>query len=460
MTKILYIQKLPQNLLALSVILSLPVLLCATEKATSTQADEPTFVVVFDFVTLAGPGGKSEQNYGAKLADSVRIKLRKQGKSWKVIDKLTTTEASGPIGNDAKLSKVKLLLGQELGGQVALFGQVQNVDGAIRAEISCIDLRSDKKLSWVKVFSDETQRSRAVIAKQIVEAVVGQELWRPPEYGDEPEPTIKKLGRPLNRNGSFDSGSAGWDAADNVSTFFEPGSKDRGGILRVRTDLNRDPWLAYRKALRLGQADRKNPPKIATDTSYGCVGGMEGVHVRSEWLPAKPGQRYWLTADVFPVDAPSNSNGFAFPKVFVKGFRKTPHAMDGLPESSLAELGISPQKFASMDEAKRKKIIADDAKRHPMRYVRECYRWYLACRSKAGEWTHLAAPFPPRGGLPKNVEYLQIQIYTYWPPGTYLWDNVNLYRDPNQKKPLPEVKPRTKNFGRTSDVVEKESKSK
>jgi len=49
-----------------------------------------------------------------------------------------------------------------------------------------------------------------------------------------------------------------------------------------------------------------------------------------------------------------------------------------------------------------------------------------------------------------------VQIYSYWPPGEYLWDNVHVYADPRQKAPLPEVKPRTPNFGRTSDVVERE----
>ena len=437
--------------------LSLPNSLVMADQPASAQVGEPTYVTVFDFVTIFGSDGKISQDYGPKLADSVRLKLRRQGDTWRVVDRLTTQEASGPIGSDVKPDKIKILLGDQLGAHIGLAGQVRNVHGEIRAEISCFDLRQDPPLRWVKVFSDSTARSRAVIAGQIVEAVIGGELWTPPEYGDEPEPPAAKLGKPLNRNGSFDEGSAGWDEADNVSTFYEPGSKGRGGVLRVRTDLQRDPWLAYRKALRMGQADRNNPPKIATDTSYSCIGGLEGVHVRSEWLKATPGQRYWMTADVFPVDTPSNPNGVFFPKVFVKGFSKTPHAMDGLPESSLAELGLTPREFAALSEKKRKELIAADAQKHPMRYVRECYRWYLPCRSRAGEWTHAAAPFPPKGGLPKNVEYLQIQIYTYWPAGTYLWDNVNLYKDPNQKKPLAEVKSRIANFGRTSDVVEKES---
>jgi hypothetical protein len=174
------------------------------------------------------------------------------------------------------------------------------------------------------------------------------------------------------------------------------------------------------------------------------------VHFAGEWIKATPGRRHWLVADFKGV-----TRGMFFPKVFVKGFRGTPHALDGLPERSLVERGLTPRDFAALSPEERKKLIAKDAAAHPMRYLRECYRWYLACRNKTGAWTHYAAPFPPRGGLPANVEWLQIQIYAYWPPGEYLFDDVHMYPDPRQKAPLPEVKPRTPHFGKTSDVVEK-----
>lgn len=420
-------------------------------KPAPPAAAKPTYVAVFEFATVGEKKGNSQvmraKSFGYQLADSVRLKLRKQGKGWKVIDRLTTDEAAGAMGLDTPPATLKKILADKLGAHIGLFGTVQQLDGTVRAEIACIDLRKGDKPLWTKVFSDGSARARAVIAAGIVEAVTGKALWKPPEYGDEPEPTRKQLGKPLNVNGSFDAGAKGWDAADNVSTFIEAGPKGRGKVLRVRTDLKRDPWLAYRKALRKGLASPAKPPKIATDTSYGCVGGLEGVHYRSRWIKATPGRRYWLLADVMSSNA---KPGIFFPKVFVKGFRRTKHAMDGMPESSLAKLGMTPKQFADLPEEKRKALIEADAKTNPMLYVRECYRWYLACRCKKGEWGHFAAPFPPRGGLPKNVEYLQIQIYSYWPPGTYLWDNVHLYTDPKQKAPLPEQKARTENFGKTS----------
>lgn len=397
------------------------------------RADEPVFVAVFNF---AQPGPQSERgNYGAQLADSVRLKIRRQGQAWRVIDKLTMNEiCPEPLGKQAKSATVARILADQLGAHIGVYGLVRKTGQTVRAEISCIDLRKGTEPVWSRVFADDTARSRAVIARQIVQAIIGRELWKPVEYGDQPEPTAAEFGKPINPNGSFDLGHAGWERADNVSTFFEPGPPGRRGVLRVRTDLLRDPWLAYRRDLLLGRASPAKPAKVPRDTSYSSVAGLEGVHVRSEWIPAKPGQRYWLTADMCPVSAPLREGISAFPKVFVKGFRQTTSATDGLPERALAELGITPQQFAAMDDARQRKLIARDAKLHPKRYLRECYRWYLPCRGKQGQWSHFAAPFPPAGPLPKNVEYLQIQIYTYWPPGEYLWDNVHLYVEANQKK--------------------------
>jgi hypothetical protein len=287
-----------------------------------------------------------------------------------------------------------------------------------------------------------------VLSAQVVEALLGQALWKPPEYGDEEEP--EQLGKPLNENGSFDAGGKGWQPADNVSTFLEKAKGpdvDRGTILRVQTDLARDPWLAYQRRLLLGQASPDNPPEIPRSTGYSSVAGLEGVHFASHYIPAVPGQRYWLTVDCL---------GQGGAKVFVKGFRSTRHAMDGMSESRLAALGLTPEEFARMSAKQRRELIDKDAKENPKAYMRECYRWYLNCKDAKGRWTHLAAPFPPRGGLPENVEFLQIQIYSYWPPGRYLWDNVHIYADPRQKAPLAEEEARTPNFQKRRDQTDRQ----
>jgi len=408
--------------------------------ATEPAGPAPTkaHVVVFDF--------ECDENveYGRQLADSVRLKLRHDTDHF-VLDRLSTREASGPVGLKADRGKLLALMRRRLGVNVAIYGTVQKLGASVRAEVYILDIRSEGEPSGaVEVFSGDTERARGTIATGIVNAITNRPEWVPPQYGDEPEPN--NFGKSLNANGGFENGHAGWDKSDNVSTFLAPAG-NRGTILRVRTDLQRDPWLAYRKALRLGRADPSRPPKIARDTSYGSVAGLEGVHFRSEWIRATPGRRYWLLAD---------HNGRGGAKVFVKGFRRTAAAMDGLPESALAELGLTPRQFAELSPGKRKALIDADAKKNSMRYVRECYRWYLNCKEAKGEWMHFAAPFPPRGGLPKDVEYLQIQVYSYWPPGEYLWDNVHLYADPTQQDALPEEPARTPGLDRRKKLAEEE----
>ncbi len=408
--------------------------------AETAPATRPTiYAVVFDFASTSGAEG-------AQLADSVRLGLRGDGE-YDVLDRLSTQEASGPLGKGARGDVLKLM--DRLAANLAVYGTVTGSGKAVRAEIHCIDATgTGATREWAKVFTDDTERARGVIARKIVEAVRGRAEWTPPQYGDEAEPNA--FAAPLNANGGFESGHFGWDSPDNVSTFIERGDAKRGKILRIRTDLARDPWLAYRRGLMFGHADANRPPKIERDTTYGSVAGLEGVHFAGEWIKATPGRRYWLVADFKGA-----TRGMFFPKIFVKGFRRTPHALDGLPERSLVERRLTPQDFAALSPEERKKLIAEDAAAHPMRYLRECYRWYLACRNSTGAWAHYAAPFPPLGGLPANVEWLQIQIYAYWPPGEYLFDDVHMYPDPRQKAPLPEVKPRTPHFGKTSDVVEK-----
>jgi TolB-like protein len=405
-------------------------------------ADEPasrpatqqvkTYIAVLDFA-----GGEA----GERLADSLRLRLRRH-EAFTVINRLTTQEMSGPVGAGAGRDDVLRLMTRRLGVNVAFYGTVRPQAEGLAVEARRLDLRSGEPEPFARTYTDDTERSRAVIVRDIVEDFTGQAEWTPPQYGDEEEP--ERFGPPLNANGGFEDGRAGWDHPDNVGTFLQRGPEGRGRILRIRTDLKRGPWLRYRRALRLGRADPTDPPSVGRDTGYGSVAGVEGVHYRGELMKARSGQRYWIVAD---------HCGPGGAKVFVKGFRSSPKALDGLPESSLAERGLTARQFAALPDARRKRIIAADAKAHPMRYLLECYRTYLNCSGSDGEWKHFAKPFPPRGGLPENVEYLQIQVYCNWPPGDYLWDEVHLYKDPRQTAPLPEEPARTPNVRRGTDTA-------
>ncbi|KKO03677.1 hypothetical protein LCGC14_0096050 [marine sediment metagenome] len=392
------------------------------EGEAAEAAESVIRVIVLDF---NGPDGLDR-----KLADSLRLKLRRHD-AFDVVDRITTQQLTNALYDSVAPWDEPQRLFEATGASVLLWARATRTGSTVTVVVKSTTAPNSTEST---TYTDDTERWRAVICRQIVEDLAGRAQWTPPQVGDEAEP--EAFGRPLNVNGSFDDGQTGWDVADNVAVFYEAGPDDRGKVLRVRTDLKRLPYLDYRRALAQGDADRANPPTIEADTSYESLGGLEGVHVRSTWIKAASGRRYWLTADVKSIAGKG-----AIPRIFVKGFLDAP--ADGLHELSLRERDLTPETFAALPEDDRTKLIKADTAAHPERYRRECYRWYLACRSQTDDWEHFAAPFPPRGGLPDNVQWLRIDIFCYWPPGQTLLDNVHLYADPRQTDPLPEQPPRT-----------------
>jgi len=399
------------------------------------RSPQRQLVAVFDFTCQA------DQQTGRDLSRRVRGLLSRSTADIEVIDHLSMNELTDAL--DVRLDTPDQLmaawLADRIGATAAVWGELATSGAEHTLTVRYVDLTG---IAWRKVFTDATERAGGQIARGVAQAITGRAAWTPPQYGDETEP--KQFDKPLNRNGSFDAKGfdpVGWDPVDGVSSLVVPRA-GRGRVLRLNTHLDRDAWLTLQHTRRRGEGDPRNPPKIGPSPQrYRNVGAMEGVMLLSEWLPAAPGRRYWLTADVR-----GPAKGDLAPKIFIKGYRDFAAKADSLSDVSLRELALTPAAFAALDETRRKELIAADARAHPERHRREVYRWYLACRDETGDpdaWRHCAAPFPPCGGLPADVQYLRIQIYAYWPLGEYLFDNVHLYADPRQTAPAPAVQPQT-----------------
>jgi len=430
--------------IAVTIVLAAAAAGMADAEGVPTRPSQPKrFVAVFDFVCPAKP------ELGRQMAYSVRKRLGGHTKEYEVIDALTLAEFAPAGGMPLATADKKIidLLNNAVGANMALWGRLDTQGGQYTLTVRLIDLPTQaNRPLWQKRFTDKTERARGLVARQVVEAIRGRSEWTPPEYGDEAEPT--DFGRPLNRNGSFDAPGfhpAGWEHVDGVSTMLAT-HPQRGRVLRIFTNLDRDKWLAWQHKLRLGQGDPRHPPAIGPAANkYAAVGALEGARLVSNWIDAEPGRRHWLTAEM-----KGKTTDFFFPKIFVRGYADFA-AADSLSEVSLHERKLTPAAFAALPKARQKALIAADAKAHPDRYRRMVYEWYLACRNERGtDWKHYAAPFPPRGGLPANVKYFRLHVYAYWPLGEYLFDNVHLHRDPRQRGPLPEAKPRTIHFEPTT----------
>ncbi len=398
------------------------------------------FVAVFDIACPA------DARIGRQMTFSIRTRLARRREQFEVIDQLTMADFTpkGGLPVETTDAKVITLISDRVGANVAIWGTLTVRGKQYELTVRLVDLTKDRtKALWRKVFTDDTERARGVIATRVVEALRGRPEWRPPEQGDEAEP--KNFGKPLNVNGGFDAPGfhpRGWEKVDGISSMLtdHPG---RGRVLRIYTNLDRNPWVAWRHKVRLGTGDPRKPPKIGPPKNqYAAVGAIEGVKLVSDWIDAKPGRRYWLVADV-----KGKTTDMFFTKIFVRGYADFAEHADAMSDVSLHERKLTPQSFAALPASRQKAIIRADAKLHPDRYRRAVYDWYLACRDLVGqEWKHHAGVVPPRGGLPANVKYLRIHAYAYWPLGEYLFDNVHLYDDPNQAVPLPEVKARSDSF--------------
>lgn len=186
-------------------------------------------------------------------------------------------------------------------------------------------------------------------------------------------------GENLIPNGTFDEGAetaAHWERADGLTSFFEtePG---RGRIVRMDTCVDRDQALEWAKAFKADPTLKPPAKKPIAPTSYGSIGGNEGVMLDSELIDCTPGQNYKLTVDF---------KGDGKPFVWIKGFLMHP----------------------------TRKILVDG------------YQTRLEPLSPSKtEWRTFSIGFNPTAKSPR-ITKMKVRLYAYWPNGLYYFDNVRV----------------------------------
>ena len=238
----------------------------------------------------------------------------------------------------------------------------------------------DCREGGARVVLDESEacaneREISEIAKRFVRRFTG----RPEE--DAPPRPYEAVGPHLVRNGDFEKGDrspAGWERIDNLTTFWKADG-DPGRCLVIDTDVLEQQWKDWRAQLDAGADLERAPAKLATTPPYyDTIGGTYGVPFRSDFIRIEKGKTYELAFDM-----KGRWTGVFFPKVFVKGY-----ALQG-------------------DQR------------------REKFRMYKACRTQTQgrEWEHFSRTFHPTAEAP-DVRWIRVQIYAYWPPGIFHFDNV------------------------------------
>ncbi|HNX27280.1 MAG TPA: hypothetical protein PKK48_07720, partial [Phycisphaerae bacterium] len=311
-------------------------LICfAAVRTFGETGDGDVFVAVFDF--------SPQSEDAAALADAVRLKLARQDGRWKVIDTQSMRELaiSSPDMNSTAMS-LRTLLQEQVAAHACIFGELKKAGNKYVADVRIFNTLTNPQTVVKNTFSDETERWRGNIAQKIIQAFIGRQTEQPPQAGDEQFPSADRLTGPINANPSFElAGHGGWESPDNVASFIVERPDNSGKMLLIRTDVDREQWLAYRKALSAGEASVDSPPQI-TSGKNDTIAGQEGVHFKSDFIPADTNATYWLKASCRFIQ-PSNPRASATSKVFIKGFRKIPLAnINGLPESTLKKLKMTP----------------------------------------------------------------------------------------------------------------------
>ncbi|MFW6189245.1 MAG: hypothetical protein ACOC7T_02330 [Planctomycetota bacterium] len=236
----------------------------------------------------------------------------------------------------------------------------------------------------------------------------------------------------LLENGSFERGRfwpTGWEPTDRLTTFRVEGGTDGERCLRIFTNVLDQQWKANRERLtetlrkaarragrplqQLPRDPRPSAPQRQPTRPpyYDTVAGLHGVHYRSEYIPVKPRAVYRFSIDARCEER--DGEGIGEPKVFIKGYvnleTKTREGVRTVRRDAYrAPIGLNP-----CDEQWR-------------RYARVLHPW----KSKS-----------TLQGRKLRPELLQVQIYAYWKPGNYRFDNVRL-EIVGEEEPEPEEESR------------------
>jgi hypothetical protein len=244
--------------------------------------------------------------------------------------------------------------------------------------------------------------------------------------------TFRTLSANLVKNGHFENGRywpQDWEPVDRLSCFWE----EQGGTLGKRclrhdTNIINEQgvkWNSKVRALIEELAKKGDPQKAAKNPLpeppkplptkapyYDTLAGLEGVIYLCDPMPHRRGAIYRVSLD-------ARTEGGGTPICFVKGYV------------------------------------------HYKGRVRNCGRLEFHLTGIGKDWKRFSALVQPEkwkskfGGKTVHPEFLKIQLFSYWTPGNYYYDNVRLEivgwepydPTPNPKDLEKEAPPKPKSKG-------------
>ena len=217
-------------------------------------------------------------------------------------------------------------------------------------------------------------------------------------------------------NAGFETGQNApdnWTRPDDLTVFWEKSGSAAGRCLRLDTDVYRNEWEAHRKTPDVPM--KKTP---TSGTRYDTVGGTAGVAVYSHPIPVEEDAWYQVEYD---CKGPGGE-----PFVYLKGYWQcTAEDMEHLgekvffkPDPDGASYSLVP--MGTSGEERRQPKPGD--------YIQSFRRRFVARfpSGHAGEWCRFTGVVHLKRR--HHVAMVLLELYAFWPPGDYWFDNVTMRR--------------------------------
>jgi hypothetical protein len=322
---------------------------------------------------------------GQKAGYSLRTKLRRSER-FTMLDELDFDQLEDSGSARAGLAEEALAerLAAPFGAHFVVWGEVTK-DTGYKISVRAVQLGSDEGARLIaRSASDLREFALACgeIADELAKHFTGSGYRE--TYPSKSTEGYERVSANLVANGDFEKGENtpdNWEKVDGLCTFHETDG-ERGGHIRMDTDVYLSQWHQWRKRFEGGESASAAPAKDATSgDKYDTVGGTYGVRLYSDVIPVEAAATYSIEFDALcPF-----SNQLFFPKVFVKGYGKDGTTM-------------------------------------------EFYNMYKAVHtSDTARWQHYSRVFHPTDRTPQVTE-MRVMLFAYWPPGEYAFDNVAIYK--------------------------------
>ncbi|MCX5659117.1 MAG: hypothetical protein NTW19_05260 [Planctomycetota bacterium] len=251
---------------------------------------------------------------------------------------------------------------------------------------------------------------------------------KPPAKAPEAAPAAVPVAAPapapgvenLIRNGDFEQpndtndGPKFWQPVDNLVYHWATDAEapERGKVIKIDTGVHESQAYDWWTERFVKGAPLANAPAKTPGAYMDSIGALDGGFFWSDYIPIKPDKAYMVYVDV-------KGGGC---KVFVRGYEKE------VPLSFADEEPATQQVFRQARNEPE-----NDASGKPIRYrLRYSYtKWFSA--GGGGKWQtySLDKPAHPTSReLTKNVRFLRVMLYPYWPNGEYMFDNVRVVEVP------------------------------